>query len=86
MKMLRSIFQNLDLEFGRHSLFELIHGFEGSLEYIRHDYDSLTFIPSGDYLVVEGTSQGKMSGKSWAGGQTPGGRFCNLFKFRKQVS
>ena len=26
--------------------------------------------------------QGKMSGKSWAGGQTPGGRFCNLFKFR----
>jgi len=22
------------------------------LEYIRHDYDSLTFIPSGDYLVV----------------------------------
>jgi len=36
---------------------------------------------SGDYLVVEGTSHGKMSGKSWAGGQTPGGRFCNLFKF-----
>jgi hypothetical protein len=35
-----------------------------------------------DYLVVEGTSHGKMSGKSWAGGTTPGGRFWNLFKFR----
>jgi hypothetical protein len=23
-----------------------------------------------------------MSGKSWAGGKTPGGRFCNVFKFR----
>lgn len=75
-------FPKFGFGFGRHSLFELVQGFEGSLEYIRHDYESLTFIPSGDYLVVEGTSQGKMSGKSWAGGQTPGGRFCNLFKFR----
>ena len=56
--------------FGRESFFEMVKGFEGSLEYIRHDYDALTFIPSGDYLVVEGTSQGKMSGKSWAGGKT----------------
>jgi hypothetical protein len=23
-----------------------------------------------------------MAGKSWAGGKTPGGRFCNVFKFR----
>jgi ketosteroid isomerase-like protein len=64
------------------SLFEMVKGFEGSLEYIRHDYDNSTFVPSGDYLVVEGTSHGKMSEKSWAGGQAPGGRFCNLFKFR----
>src|SRR6267378_3068553 len=32
--------------------------------------------------MVEGMSQGRMSGKSWAGGETPGGRFCNVFKFR----
>jgi ketosteroid isomerase-like protein len=75
-------FPKFGFGFGRHSLFELVQGFEGSLEYIRHDYESLTFIPSGDYLVVAGSSHGKMSGKSWAGGQTPGGRFCNLFKFR----
>jgi hypothetical protein len=48
----------------------------------QHDYDRLKFIPSADYLVVEGTSQGRMSGKSWAGGKTSGGRFCNVFKFR----
>jgi hypothetical protein len=59
----------------------MVKGFEGVLDYIRHDYDSLTFIPSGDYLVVEGTSQGKISGRSRAGGKTPGGRFCNISNF-----
>lgn len=45
----------------------MVKGFEGALEYIQHDYDRLPFIPSADYLVVEGTSQGRMSGKPWAG-------------------
>lgn len=67
---------------GRNSFLEIAKGFEGVLEYIQHDYDRLNFIPSADYLIVEGTSQGRMSGKSWAGGKTPGGRFCNVFKFR----
>ena len=58
----------------------MVKGFEGVSDYIRHDYDSLTFIPSGDYLVVEGTSRGKMSGKFWAGGKTPGGRSSNHLK------
>jgi len=75
-------FPKFGLGFGRQSFLEMVNGFESSLEYIRHDYGNLTLIPSGDYVVVEGTSQGKMSGKSWAGGKTPGGRFCNVFKFR----
>ncbi len=75
-------FPKFGFGFGRQSLFEMFKGFEGSLEHIQHDYDGLKFIPSGDYLVVEGTSHGKMSGKSWAGGKTPGGRFCNVFKFQ----
>src|SRR5438128_1639925 len=75
-------FPKFGFGFGRESLFEMVKGFAGALEYIRHDYDALTFIPSGDYLVVEGTSHGKMTGKSWAGGKTPGGRFCNDSKFR----
>ena len=52
------------------------------MEYIQHDYDRLNFIPSADYLIVEGTSRGRISGKSWAGGDTPIGRFCNVLKFR----
>jgi hypothetical protein len=67
---------------GRQSFLELVKGFKGSLESIQHDYDRLTFLPSGDHLVVEGSSHGKMSGKTWAGGKTPGGRFCNVFKFQ----
>jgi hypothetical protein len=75
-------FPKFGFGFGRQSLFEMAKGFEGSLEYIRHDYDSLTFIPSRDYLVVEGTSHGKMAGKSWAGGKTRGRRFLQ----RVQIS
>ena len=67
---------------GRQSLFEMTKGFAGTLEFIRHDYDVMTFIRAGDYVVVEGTSHGRMSGKAWTGGVTPGGRFCNVFKFR----
>jgi hypothetical protein len=60
MKMPKSISLNSDLDLGGT---RLVKGFEGTLEYIQHDYDRLTFIPSGDCLVVEGTSQGRMSGK-----------------------
>jgi len=75
-------FPKFGFGFGRQSLFEMTRGFVGTLEFIQHDYDSLTCIPAGDYVVVEGTSHGRMSGKAWAGGETPGGRFCNIFKFR----
>jgi ketosteroid isomerase-like protein len=75
-------FLKFGLGFGRNSFLEMVKGFESVLEYIQRDNDRLNFIPSADYLIVEGTSQGRMSGKSWAGGKTPGGRFCNVFKFR----
>jgi hypothetical protein len=75
-------FPKFGLGKGRESLFEMVNGFSGELEFIRHDYDKFIFIPSGDYVVVEGTSKGKMSGKSWEAGKTPGGRFCNVFKFQ----
>jgi len=59
----------------------MVKGFEGVLEYIQHDYHRLNFTPSADYLIVEGTSQDRMSGKSWAGGETHGRRFSNVFRF-----
>jgi hypothetical protein len=78
-------FPKFGLGFGRQSLFEMVTGFSGVLEYIKHDYESFVFMPSGDYLVVEGTSRGALAGKSWEGGKTPGGRFCNVFKFRDDL-
>jgi hypothetical protein len=81
-KMPKSTSRSLGFGFGRQSLFEMTKGFAGTLEFIQHDYDTLTCIPAGDYVVVEGTSHGKMSGKAWTGSVTPGGRFCNVFKFR----
>jgi hypothetical protein len=60
-------FQKCGFGISRQSLFEMTRGFSGSLEFIQHDYDKLTFIPAGDYIVVEGTSHGKLSGKVWAG-------------------
>ena len=77
-------FPKFGFGFGRQSFFEMVKGFEGVLGYIKHNYDNLIFIPSGEYVVVEGTSEGEMSGKSWVGGKTPGGRFCNVFKFRNE--
>src|ERR1700742_2794445 len=70
--------------FGRESLFDMVKGFEGRLEFIQHDYDQLHFMPSGDYVIVEGTSKGKLAGQTWQGGNTPGGRSCNVFKFRDE--
>jgi hypothetical protein len=62
-------FPKFGFGFGRNSFLEMVKGFAGALEYIQHDYERLIFIPSADYLVVEGTSQGRMSGKSWARGR-----------------
>jgi hypothetical protein len=46
--------------------FEFFDGFKGQLESIRHDYDSLRFIPAGEYLAVEGTSSGRWGKqRSW---------------------
>ena len=75
-------FPKFGFGFGRESFFEMVKGFDGILEIIQHDYDTMIFIPHGNYVVVEGTSHGKMGGKIWTGGKTPGGRFCNVFKFR----
>ena len=69
---------------GRASIFDMVKGFEGILEWIRHDQATLVFIPSGDRIAVEGVSAGCISGVTWSGGTTPGGRFCNVFEFRDE--
>src|ERR1700738_4035784 len=41
-------FPKFGFGFGRNSFLEMVKGFEGPLEYIQHDYDCLTFIPSAE--------------------------------------
>jgi hypothetical protein len=67
---------------GRGSILDMVKGFAGVLEWLRHDQATFVFIPNGDRIAVEGVSSGSMSGRQWSGGTTPGGRFCNVFEFR----
>src|SRR5258706_9174193 len=66
---------------GPESFLKMVSGFT-DLESIEHDFSTYTFIGKGSHVVVEGTTRGRMKGKSWAAGETPGGRFCNVFEFR----
>jgi ketosteroid isomerase-like protein len=68
---------------GKAAFGEFAAGVGQVFERVEHDYRTYSFICSGNTLVVEGTTRGQMkNGKSWAAGQTPGGRFCNVFQFR----
>ena len=50
---------------------------------VEHDVDSYLFIGAGDRVAVEGTTRGVLQdGRRWAAGETPAGRFCNVFEFR----
>jgi ketosteroid isomerase-like protein len=50
---------------------------------VYHHQDGLRFIENGNHVVVEGTSYGSdASGRTWRGGETPGGRFCSVSEIR----
>lgn len=50
---------------------------------VYHDQDTFTFLESGDTVVVEGKTYGRdASGRTWRGGDTPGGRFCCVMQIR----
>ena len=58
-------------------------GILGQAMEVFHDQDALRFIESGDHVVVEGLTYGQdAEGRSWRGGETPGGRFCSVFVLR----
>ena len=67
---------------GPEAFLQMVSGFAGELESIEHDFTHYNFIATGPTVVVEGTTRGMMKGQSWAAGETPGGRFCNVFEFR----
>ena len=68
---------------GRDQLLEVMAGLGTVVASTSHEPSDYRFLPSGDHLVVEGTTSGAtLSGATWAAGKTPGGRFCNVFQFR----
>ena len=79
-------FPKFGIGHGPQALLDMVAGFAGELESIEHDFSTYTFIATGPYVVVEGTTRGSMAnGKSWEAGKTPGGRFCNVFEFRDNL-
>lgn len=68
---------------GRADLAELATGLSGTLISVSHDIGSMKFFEGSDFVVVEGTTQGvHVDGTTWSGGETAGGRYCNVFEFR----
>jgi SnoaL-like domain len=68
---------------GRTAILEVMSELRGRGQGIEHASDSFMYIASGNLLAVEGTTRGVLkNGVRWAAGETPGGRFCNVFEFR----
>jgi hypothetical protein len=65
---------------GKDSFREMWSGFSNIVEF-KHVLKNT--ICAGDFVVVEGFTNGRgTDGRTWTGGSTPGGRFCNVFEFR----
>jgi uncharacterized protein (DUF1330 family)/ketosteroid isomerase-like protein len=67
---------------GKRQFAELAMGLGKEME-IFHDQETLRFLEAGDQVVVEGTTYGRdAAGRTWRGGETPGGRFCCVYQIR----
>lgn len=50
---------------------------------IAHHVDEFEIVEIGDRVIVEGTTEGEtVTGRTWDGRETIGGRFCSVFDFR----
>ncbi|WP_176594219.1 nuclear transport factor 2 family protein [Sphingobium sp. EM0848] len=68
---------------GAEQLMDVVVGLSARVETMEHDVSDYLFVAEGDHVVVEGTTRGVLSnGDKWAAGETPCGRFCNVFTFR----
>lgn len=71
---------------GRTAILEVLSGLTGKIQSVEHASDSFVYIRSGNRLAVEGTTRGVLKdGVRWAAGETPAGRFCNVFEFRANL-
>ena len=76
-------FPKFGVTHGKQGFGELAQGLMSSLSAIAHNIAGFDYSVAGDTVVVEGTTYGAdRDGRAWRGGETPGGRFCSVFKFR----
>lgn len=76
-------FPKFGVTHGKAGFGELAAGLLGSLSAFAHDLSTFEWTVTRDTVVVEGTTYGAdRAGRTWRGGETPGGRFCSVFRFR----
>lgn len=76
-------FPKFGIGHGKAELAEMAQGLRTTIQSVLHDMGALKFLAGSGFVVVEGTTTGvHADGTHWAGGATPGGRFCNVFEFR----
>lgn len=76
-------FPKLGFVHGHGAFMQMASGFAGEMASIHHDFENYLFIENGSHVVAEGTSSGAMTdGRTWKAGETPGGRFCNVFQIK----
>jgi hypothetical protein len=75
-------FPKFGVGYGKKAVGEAAAGLMTEIATIKHDFDRMTFITSGDYVVVEGFEGGTTKdGKAWPDPQRSEGCFCNVFVF-----
>lgn len=75
-------FPKFGVSHGKGAVGEAGEGLMADISTIKHDFDRLTFISSGTYVVVEGFEGGTTKkGEVWPDPERSEGRFCNVFEF-----
>ncbi|HUC19668.1 MAG TPA: nuclear transport factor 2 family protein [Acetobacteraceae bacterium] len=77
-------FPKFGTRIGKAAIAAFVQGLLSRVRSLRHDPDRYTYIASGDFVVVEGWESGVMrDGTAWPIPGRSDGRFCNVFRFRK---
>jgi ketosteroid isomerase-like protein len=76
-------FPKFGVGYGKAAVAEAAQGMMSTLRSIEHDFERMTIISSGDYVVVEGFEKGvSIEGIEWPIANRSEGRYCNVFEFR----
>lgn len=68
---------------GKAAVGAFVQGLLGQVQSLQHYQEEYTYIPSGDFVVVEGWESGvAKDGTAWPVKGRSDGRFCNVFRFQ----